>query len=230
MKTQLSPALVLRGVSAALGLAALAAAPIARAQSAPPPSGAAAPIESPAPASTEIDVLFPYAFRFNTTGIVADAGSNWGGHFIGGEFSYFDARPNAYAWYDPAGAFDGNVQYRENIYTLNLAYRYTFAIWHPAGPNSLAPLEGYIGGAAGAAYLNYNPYNAGPGFTNGPDYGNHSRWRLDANGVAGLQWNFTPAVGLRVGYRYIWISRGRQFYNTTSFDSGALEAGLAYRF
>ncbi|HZZ57444.1 MAG TPA: outer membrane beta-barrel protein [Opitutaceae bacterium] len=215
-------------------LLGLLAGPALRAQTAPPPAPpgtyAAAPVPAADATQMQADVLFPYAFRFNTTGIVGDVGGTWAGNFIGGEFSYYDARPRDYAWYNPGGLFGGDIPYRDNIYTLNLAYRYRFPLWTGGAAGNPVPLEGYVGAGAGAAWLDFRSSGA-PDFPGGPGYSDTNRGRFDADGVAGLQWNFTRALGLRAGYRFIWIDRAHLFYTPhTAVDSGAFEAGLAFRF
>lgn len=228
-----------RGLAAAgtvLAALALLAAPAGlRAQDAPPAAAAdSAPAAAPASAGPTLagDVLFPYAFRFNRFGFVGDAGGVIdGAHFVGLEFSYFDANPKPYAWYSNTGAgpaFGGDVPYRDDLYTLNAAYRYTTPI--PVGGNPRL-LDFYVGGSMGVAWLEYTPYGTYyPTFAGAPGWSRSDRGRLDLQGVAGFDVNFSRNVGLRLGYRYIYVNSANVFYTATRVDSGALEGGLTFRF
>jgi len=171
------------------------------------------------------DVSLPYAFNFNNVGVVGDLGGMWRNSFFGAEISYYDAQPDHHNWY--GGGYYGG--YNENITTLNFAYRCYFPIptlgYDPYGRN----MGFYIGGAAGAGWADvHTGYFFYPGY--GPNYYNSGTAQFDANGVAGFQFNFNHFVGLKIGYRYVWVDNSHLFYPNQRLSSSALEAGLAFHF
>lgn len=218
----------LAAVAGGLLLLALAATGVrAQTVATPPP-----PTDAPSAARTgwQADLSTPYAFRWHTAGIVGDVGGLWFGNFLGGELSYYDAREHGYSWYQN-GTYTAKVPYREHIWTANLAYRYQFVLPLPGRAGEPAPLTGYVGGSAGLGWIDYYPGGANaPLFAGGPNFSDDNKGRFDAQGVAGLQWAFTPNIGLKVGYRYIWLAKAHRFYDRTDIDSGALEAGLTFRY
>jgi len=182
----------------------------------------------------QVDVSFPYALQWRSEGIVGDAGLNWMGNFIGAEISYYDGTPKSYAFYSPTGVYDGLLNYRIQMTTFNVAYRYAFPL--PLGgmtSGSSSPLKAYIGGSAGGGSVDYTPglntdRGISPGAAANAHYSNSGRF--DYTLVAGIQWDLSTTLGIKAGYRFIEATKAR-FYNTGSpLDTGAFEVGGYFRF
>lgn len=197
----------------------------ANAPGSPPPS--AGVVDAP-PDNFQATVDTPYAFRFHRLGLSAEAGELMNQqNFLGLEMSYWDAAPHPYDGYYNSG-YIGHYHYRQDITTLDLAYRYYFPLNQFANGAAGSPVSLYVGASAGAGWV--HDYLAGSGFTGAYPYINSSTAHFSAEGLAGVQFALAQRVSLRVGYRYEYISRTQEFFTKNNVDSGAIEAGLNVRF
>jgi opacity protein-like surface antigen len=191
---------------------------------APPP---AAPMPygygyGPAPSTTLAGSIdFPYAFHWNAVGVSGELGALWDRrHFFGGEVSYYSGDYQHYRVFN-GPTFLGSFNSAPRVTTVEAAYRYFAPLW---SENGRVPLSFYVGGGAGAGFVDYTNQGRAFGFranTNGA---------FTAEGVAGLQLNTFSGAALRLGYRYVDISDVWQFNHRSDFASGAFEAGASFRF
>lgn len=188
----------------------------------PPPPDTAGPAgigeyTGPYPSSwLEAEADAEYAFRFKATGLNAELGAGVApGQFIGFQFEYFNP------WVGPGNAtFDSlptPYPARETIETYEAAYRFTIRL-----PQSPLSIYGGVSGGVGNVELRQN----GPVFT----VYNRDRDRLAAGGVAGLQWALARYASVKVGYRYIFLDNVHLAGHHADIETGALEAGLNFRF
>lgn len=166
----------------------------------------------------QADVSAVYAFRMNTTGISADVGGNtFRNNFLGIEWTYF--HPQEYD-YDP---LSGPIHTRQDLTTVQLEDRFTV----PASNFGWAiPVDFYVGGGAGVGLVD--------DYVTAPQYGyyrhGHDDGVFSANGEAGVRYNITPNVGVKVGYRYYYLNNVRFFGQSSNIDGSAIEYGLTFRF
>ena len=167
-------------------------------------------------------ISLPYAFNWNALGVSGELGGLWmGQHFFGAEISYYGGDAQRYDVYNPNGTYAGHFYSDQDITTVDFAYRY-FAPLSGYGPH--APVSFYIGGSAGVGFVDYS--------NNGSAFGFHN----DATGtftgeaLAGLQFNPQPGVGIRIGYRYVFVNDAWRVDERVNLDSSALEASLSFRF
>ena len=166
-------------------------------------------------------VTVPYAFNWNAPGISAELGGLWSNsHFFGGEVSTYDGEPQRYNVFNNSG-YVGHFYSSQQVTTLQLAYRYFGPRWDVA---SWVPVSLYFGVSGGGGYVNYSNNPAVFGFRN------DDAWHWSGEVLAGIQLNTGSNSAFRVGYRYIAVSGVWRFSQSMDIDSGALEAGFAFRF
>ncbi|HVW19786.1 MAG TPA: outer membrane beta-barrel protein [Opitutaceae bacterium] len=180
---------------------------------------------SPAPSGLGLTgaVVVPYTFHWNGGGISAEVGKLWNEtQFIGGEVSYYGGDVKTYDAYSD-GAFVKRFRSRQRVTTAEVAYRYFIPI---TDLNGSLPVRAYLGAGAGVGFVDYSNANSTFGFSGAS--------RTDANPagelLAGIQATAWHGIGLRLGYRYVALAHVLEFTDHHDIGTGALEAGLAFRF
>jgi len=168
-------------------------------------------------------VSFPYAFNFDAAGISGELGGMVDHNFFGAEVTYFGSTDQRYSVFDSSGDEVGHFRTDENITTVEFAYRYFVPLYRNA--NGWAPATFYVGGGAGAGFVDFG--------NDGREFGFHSdNDTAEPAGelLGGFQFNTGHGISLRLGYRYVEINHVWQFDHRANMDSNVVEAGLAFRF
>jgi opacity protein-like surface antigen len=168
-------------------------------------------------------VTFPYAFKFDSVGVSGELGGLVNHNFFGAEVTWFGTGDERFTVFDNNNNVIGHFRTDQDVTTVEFAYRYFVPLYR--GTNGWTPATFYIGGGAGAGFVDYNNDGRAFGFHSDNDTAEPA-----AEGVAGFQFNAGRNVSLRVGYRYIDISHVWQYDHHTNLESNVAEAGLAFRF
>jgi len=166
-------------------------------------------------------ISLPYAFNWDALGVSAELGGVWAGrHFFGGEVSYYGGDSRRYDVYN-AGSYAGHFYSEQQVTTADFAYRYFAPL---AGSGPYPPIAFYVGGSAGIGSVTYS--NSGSAF----GFHNDNVATFSGDLLAGFQFNPQPGVGLRLGYRYIYINDAWRFNQRVNLGSSAVEASIGFRF
>lgn len=167
------------------------------------------------------DITFPYAFNFDAAGISGELGGLVGHNFFGGEVTYYGSTDQRYTVFDNSGNEVGHFRSDQNITTVEFAYRYFVPLFRE---NGWAPAALYFGAGGGVGFVDFS--------NDGSQFGFHNDNSGEPAGevVGGVQVRAGRNLSLRLGYRYVDISRVWQFDHRADMDSNVVEAGFAFRF
>ncbi|MGH7997517.1 MAG: outer membrane protein [Opitutaceae bacterium] len=197
-----------------------------------PANGAAEQVGSAENSPYLFTIDAPYAFRFHRLGVSAEITKMvMPNNYLGIEVSHWDALPHGYTLATPGGMYGADsarINYRQNITTANIVDRYYIPLTVLGDPSDPTPVQIYLGASAGAGWVSNSIIGQFPvGYSYDASHGSSFSGEL----LAGVQWAVSTTVSFRAGYRFIYISNVTEpSYATAPVDSGALEAGLSFRF
>ena len=166
------------------------------------------------------DIEAVYGFRLKTTGVNVDAGASIApGNFIGLEYTYFHPTDSS------NDAVNGTINSKETINILGATYRYSCPIGRFNDDWKGIPLRLYLGGGAGLADVKYN--SSVPRYTYYTSDKDNDVFAWDAS--AGLEYWLTPNVGVKAGFRYVYLYHVVLYSQRGNIDTGAVEGGLTFR-